>query len=89
MGHGPSAEHIGNISEPLEGHLGDLASPGTPKAIEAIHAEITFATLEQNPNFKETHEFHYVFLKAKAPGDVIYNNFLLLVSIYQNVFKPG
>ena len=51
MGHessiDPPGEHIGNVSNTLEGHLRDLASPETPKAIEAIHAEITFATLQQ------------------------------------------
>ena len=50
-------------------------SPGAPKAIEAIHAEITFATLERNANFKKKkHQFYYVFLRVRAPGDAIYSN---------------
>ena len=74
MGHGPSEEHIGNTSEPLEAHLGDLATPGTPKAIEAIRAQVTSATLERNANFKKKHKCYYVFLRARAPGDAIYSN---------------
>ena len=74
MGHGPSGEHLGGVLEPLEGHLGDLASPGAPKAIEAVRAQITFATLERNACSKKKHQFYCVFLRVRAPGDVIYSN---------------
>ena len=71
MGHGPSGEHLGGV---LEGHLGDPGSPGAPKAIEAVRAQITFATLERNAHLKKKHQFYGVFLRVRAPGDVIYSN---------------
>lgn len=36
MAHGPSGELMGEVSERLGGHLGDLALPGTCKAVDAI-----------------------------------------------------
>ena len=71
IGHDQSGEHPGCV---LEGHLGDLASPGAPKAIEAGRAQITSATLERNANLKKTHKFYGAFLRVRAPGDVIYSN---------------
>ena len=68
--------HLGTYRERLGAIGGSPGRPGltTPEAIEAIHAEITFAALEQNPNFKQEHEFHDMFLKVKGPGDSIFSN---------------
>ena len=49
-------------------------SPGAPKAIEPGRAQITSATLERNANLKKKTQFYEVFLRVRAPGDVIYGN---------------
>jgi hypothetical protein len=56
-----------------------LGKPGLArgfKAMEAIHAEMTFATLEQNPEFKGEgkKQSYNVLLRVRGPGSIIYNN---------------